>query len=132
MVEEGKHLFLKMASEMSKPVCTIRESLPRQLMCCCVPYLNCFQGVLTHFCPPSMKKNNLPGLRSSKSESILKAVQGLTPSVAADNMGMSLGSEMTSSSASTAAVLHVPGQKRTETHSDLMLDDLKMTLQVSL
>lgn len=49
-----------------------------------------------------------PGLRCSKSESILKAVQGLTPSVAAHNKGMSFGSEMMASSANTASVLHVP------------------------
>lgn len=36
------------------------------------------------------------------------AVQGLTPSVAAESRGMSFGTEITSSSANTASVLHVP------------------------
>lgn len=54
----------------------------------------------------------LPGLRSSKSDSILKAVQGFTPSVAAASKGMSFGSVMTSCSDNTASVLHVPAHTK--------------------
>lgn len=66
----------------------------------------------------------LPGLSSSKSESILKAVQGFTPSVAADNKGMSFGSDMTSSSARTASVLHVPAHKNAPHSWDLIMEDI--------
>lgn len=52
--------------------------------------------------------NKKPGLSSSKSESILNAVQGLTPKVAAERRGMSLGNATKSSAFNTAAVLHVP------------------------
>lgn len=55
-------------------------------------------------------KHCQPGLSSSKSESILNAVQGLTPKVAADSTGMSLGKVTRSSAFNTAAVLHVPVQ----------------------
>lgn len=70
----------------------------------------------------------LPGLRSSKSESILKAVQGFTPSVAALNRGMSFGSEMTASSASTASVLHVPAHTKAENPYDLKFGNITVTL----
>lgn len=49
-----------------------------------------------------------PGLSSSKSASILKAVQGLTPKVAADSTGMSFGKVTRSPAFKTTAVLHVP------------------------
>lgn len=76
----------------------------------CVGLLQCKLNFINTINPELWRQIilNSPGLSSSKSDSILQAVQGFTPSVAAHNKGMSLAKEITASSATTASVLHVP------------------------